>query len=177
MTIEGWFKPTELPAPASKYRHILGHTTIPAFKNRASLKLWVDGTVSASVGGSADIARTTVALAPNTYYHVALRFTGSNGAGTGHILINGVERAAFSYSGMTALHTVMRLGNTGDTSVTASEVALGYYDNWQIHNYAQTTAALLATYNAAAANAPAVPHARTPRQVARQSGNPVLVRR
>ncbi|MDI9430593.1 MAG: discoidin domain-containing protein [Planctomycetota bacterium] len=128
-----WGNLTE-PQP-SQTRYFFGHTTQPSYGNR--IQLYMDGSnTELDLGlGGAHATRTNIAvLQTQQWYHVA--FTWDNGSYV--VYLDGEVAATGSYSGLTAIHDFVWIGNDGNPVSEGVEAFGGLLDEVAICSRALT---------------------------------------
>jgi hypothetical protein len=113
--------------------YFFGHTTQPAYGNR--LQLYLDGNntiLDLGLGGSHTRQTDIVELQTDTWYHLALTWD----SGRYCVYVDGEEIAAGSYTGLTALHNFMDIGNDGNPDNQGTEAFAGLLDEVRLYNHA-----------------------------------------
>jgi fibronectin type 3 domain-containing protein len=104
-------RPTSFPTgtPPDVRRYLASHSTTPLYANLIQLCMNATGVLQLGLGGSSHCAANAniMQLALNTWYRVVLRL--DNGAYTVHV--DGVQKAAGSYTGLATFDTAITLGN------------------------------------------------------------------
>ena len=122
-TLMIWGNLTE-PQPA-RTKYFLGHTTQPSYNNR--IQLYMDsGNTALDLGlGDSHTQQTDiVTLDTGVWYHVALTWD----LGQYKVYLNAVEIASGSYTGLTAIHDMMHIGNDGNPVSQGTEAFAGLLD-------------------------------------------------
>jgi hypothetical protein len=122
-------------------RYFFGHT-VGSWSNRIQLYA---GNASLCLGlGDSHAVRTGIEnLVPQTWYHIALTWDGTNYV----VYVDGVAKANGLYTGLTALNTFADIGNTGNTSSRDTEAFDGLFDDVRIYNQALTADEVLDLFN------------------------------
>ncbi|HPC94981.1 MAG TPA: discoidin domain-containing protein [Sedimentisphaerales bacterium] len=130
-TIMMWGNLSE-PQP-SQTRYFFGHTTQPSYNNR--IQLYMDGSnteLDLGLGGAHVVRSNIRILETQRWYHVAL--TWNNGSYV--VYIDGEEAAAGSYSGLSAIHDFLWIGNDGNPVSEGTEAFGGLLDEVAIYSRA-----------------------------------------
>jgi hypothetical protein len=130
-TIMMWGNLSE-PQP-SQTRYFFGHTTQPSYNNR--IQLYMDGSnteLDLGLGGAHAVRSNIRILETQRWYHVAL--TWNNGSYV--VYIDGEEAAAGSYSGLSAIHDFLWIGNDGNPVSEGTEAFGGLLDEVAIYSRA-----------------------------------------
>ena len=118
VTVSAWFRIATAQTARLVYAGLAGNATVYEY----SISLNVTPRLSIGWGGTTAITTSTTTLSTNTWIHVVRTRTGSTGAWTGNIYING----KLDISGATAINpaagTELRFGSrTGGTSFYTSQ--------------------------------------------------------
>ena len=125
--------------------YFFGHAVQP-WSSR--IQLFVDsGASSLSLGlGDTHYRQVNIqTLIPNTWYHIALSWDGSNYA----VYINGAVKGSGAYTGLTAFNTFADIGNGGNTA-DRQESFWGKIDEFRMYNRSLSAAEISALYSQAA---------------------------
>jgi hypothetical protein len=115
--------------------YFFGHTTQPSYANR--IQLYMDGNntiLDLGLGASHTRRTDIVELQTEIWYHVALTWD----SGRYVVYLDGEEIAAGSYTGLTALHNFMDIGNDGNPDKQGTEAFVGLLDEARIYDGALT---------------------------------------
>jgi hypothetical protein len=137
-TITLWANAADL----SGVRYLFGHNVgTSSWSNR--IQLYTDeGNLALGLGDS-HVAITGIrTLTPETWYHIALTWDGTNYA----VYTNGIEDVNGSYTGLTTLNTIADIGNTGNTS-SRNEAFNGIIDEVRVYNRALSANEVQALFN------------------------------
>jgi len=125
------------PFPANRRdsSYIFGHTTQPSYANR--IQLYIEGNetiLGLGLGNSHSLRTNIVELQTDTWYHIALTWD----SGRYIFYLDGEEIASGSYTGLTALHDFMDIGNDGNPDRQGTEAFAGLLDEARIYDEALT---------------------------------------
>jgi len=115
--------------------YFFGHTTQPSYANR--IQLYMDGNntiLDLGLGDSHTRRTDIVELQTEIWYHVALTWD----SGRYVVYLDGEEIAAGSYTGLTALHNFMDIGNDGNPYNQGTEAFAGLLDEVRLYDHALT---------------------------------------
>ena len=113
--------------------YFFGHTTQPSYANR--IQLYMDGNntiLDLGLGDSHTRRTDIVELQTEIWYHVALTWD----SGRYVVYLDGEEIAAGSYTGLTALHNFMDIGNDGNPVSQNTEAFAGLLDEVRLYDHA-----------------------------------------
>jgi alpha-tubulin suppressor-like RCC1 family protein len=142
-TVTMWVKLAEPQYTLGRngYKFIFGCGAHP---NRIQLYMDnYDTSLDLGLGDSLLRKQDVVTLNTETWYHLALAWDGSSYV----VYVNGVEKAAGSYAGLTALSTTAHIGNTGTETTQAFN---GLIDNVTIWNDVLDAGEIINVYMAGA---------------------------
>ena len=126
--------------------YFFGHTTRPPYANR--IQLYMDGNNTLlDLGLGSSHARRTgiVELQTEIWYHVALTWD----SGQYVVYVDGEKITAGSYTGLTALHHFMDIGNDGNPN-QGTEAFAGLLDEVRLYDHALTADEIRTAMNRAA---------------------------
>lgn len=133
-TLAVWVEPKDF----SGMKFILGHVLNNA--NRLSLYT-VAGSLAVGLGSNATLKTNITPLSLNQPVHLALSWEGTAYA----VYVNGVQKAAGTFSGLTALNTFIDIGNYGDPAFRSLGFA-GKIDDIRTYNRALAAEEIDALY-------------------------------
>ena len=115
--------------------YFFGHTTQPSYANRIQLYMDGDNTfLDLGLGNSHTRRADIVELQTEIWYHVALTWD----SGRYSVYVDGEEMASGSYTGLTALHHFMDIGNDGNPYRQGTEAFAGLLDEVRLYDHALT---------------------------------------
>ncbi len=124
-------------------RYIFGHT-VGSWSNRIQLYIR-DGNLGLGLGDTNSRHTNIASLQPRRWYHVALTWNGSAYV----VYLDGLQKAAGSYSELTELNTFADIGNTGNTTWRNQEAFSGFLDDVFIYDRALNADEILALHKTA----------------------------
>ena len=136
------------PYPSNRVdaSYFFGHTTQPAYANRIQLYMDGNNTLLDLGLGSSHTRRTgIVKLQTEIWYHVALTWD----SGSYVVYVNGEKITEGSYTGLTALHHFMDIGNDGNPN-QGTEAFAGLLDEVRLYDHALTADEIRTAMNSAA---------------------------
>jgi len=123
------------PTDRDDSSYFFGHTTQPSYSNRIQLYMNENNTfLDLGLGDSHGRDNDIVELQTETWYHVALTWD----SGRYVVYLDGEEIAAGAYTGLTALHDIMDIGNDGNPVSQNTEAFAGLLDEFRIYDGALT---------------------------------------
>ncbi|MHA2332664.1 MAG: DUF2341 domain-containing protein, partial [Candidatus Hodarchaeales archaeon] len=124
--------------------YLFGHTTEPSWNNR--IQIYVDDTANGyldiGLGDQHDLSENITILNLDTWYHIVLSWNGTNYA----VYVNGVLKANGTYTGLTAIHSFVDIGNNGDSS-DREEAWNGILDEIRVSSVDRTVDWIATEYN------------------------------
>jgi len=131
-----WGNLTEpYPTNRADSSYFLGHTTQPSYANRLQLYMNENNTfLDLGLGDSHGRDTDILELQTETWYHVALTWD----SGRYIVYLDGEEITSGAYTGLTALHNIMDIGNDGNPVSQNTEAFAGLLDEARIYNTALT---------------------------------------
>jgi hypothetical protein len=147
-TMMAWGNLAE-PYPTNRVdaSYFFGHTTQPSYANR--IQLYMDGNntiLDLGLGDSHTMRTNIVELQTEIWFHVALTWD----SGRYFVYLDGEEIAAGSYTGLTALHNFMDIGNDGNPNSQGTEAFAGLLDEVRLYDHALTADEVRTAMNSAA---------------------------
>lgn len=133
-TIAVWVEPTDFSGMKFIFGHVLNNA------NRLSLYT-VAGSLAVGLGSNATLKTNITPLSLNQPVHLALSWEGTAYA----VYVNGVQKAAGTFSGLTALNTFIDIGNYGDPAFRSLGFA-GKIDDIRAYNRALAAEEIDALY-------------------------------
>jgi hypothetical protein len=136
-TVDVWHRPSLFEA---SQRHLFGHTSsTTGFADCIGIKI-INGQLAVSLGDASLSATDLFQLTLNTWANVVLTW----GAGAWKLYVNGLERGAGTYTGLSTLKATAHIGNDG---LSGNAAAQGLYDRVRVYNTVRTASEILADYN------------------------------
>jgi|GEM_PF-2553927 len=133
-TIAVWLEPKDFSGMKFIFGHVLNNA------NRLSLYT-VAGSLAVGLGSNATLKTNITPLSLNQPVHLALSWEGTAYA----VYVNGVQKAAGTFSGLTALNTFIDIGNYGDPAFRSLGFA-GKIDDIRTYNRALAAEEIDALY-------------------------------
>jgi len=119
------------PTDRDDSSYFFGHTTQPSYSNRIQLYMNENNTfLDLGLGDSHARDNDIVELQTETWYHVALTWD----SGRYVVYLDGEEIAAGAYTGLTAIHDIMDIGNDGNPVSQNTEAFAGLLDEARIYD-------------------------------------------
>jgi hypothetical protein len=133
-TMMAWGNLAEpFPTNRDDASYFFGHTTQPSYANRIQLYMDRNNTILDLGLGDSHTRRTDIVeLQTEIWYHVALTWD----SGRYVVYLDGEEIAAGSYTGLTALHNFMDIGNDGNPYNQGTEAFAGLLDEVRLYDHA-----------------------------------------
>ncbi len=146
-TIMVWGKLAQpYPTNRNDASYFFGHTTQPSYANRIQFYMNTANTLfDLGLGDTHNRRNDMVNLQTDTWCHVALTWD----SGRYVVYLNGEELASGTYTGLTALNTIMDIGNDGNPVSGNQEAFAGLLDEARIYNRALERAEVLAAMKSA----------------------------